>query len=109
MPLADVSPSTHCPAHAHDTHTHTQLPTACSLANAINQFEGGVVLVSHDMRLISQVAKDIYECDHKKVTRLSGDIMSYKDMLSKRLQDAAEKFEKDRRARASAGSGARTG
>ena len=31
-----------------------------SLAEAINAFEGGVVLVSHDMRLISQVAKQIW-------------------------------------------------
>ena len=30
------------------------------------------------MRLISQVAKDIYECDHKKITRYPGDILSYK-------------------------------
>lgn len=86
---------------------HLDIETIDSLANAINAFEGGVVLVSHDMRLISQVAKDIYECDHKKVTRFNGDIMQYKTMLSKRLEDAAEKFEKDRRARAGAGSGAR--
>ena len=31
-----------------------------ALANAINEFEGGMVLVSHDMRLISQVAKEIW-------------------------------------------------
>jgi len=35
-----------------------------SLARAINSFAGGVVLVSHDMRLISQVAKEIWICDH---------------------------------------------
>ena len=34
-----------------------------SLANAINEFAGGVVLVSHDMRLISQVAKEIWIVD----------------------------------------------
>ena len=27
-----------------------------SLATALKEFEGGVILVSHDMRLISQVA-----------------------------------------------------
>lgn len=29
-----------------------------ALAKAVNEFEGGMVLVSHDMRLISQVAKE---------------------------------------------------
>ena len=36
-----------------------------ALADAINDFSGGIVLVSHDMRLISQVAKEIWICDHK--------------------------------------------
>jgi len=36
-----------------------------ALADAINDFNGGIVLVSHDMRLISQVAKEIWICDHK--------------------------------------------
>lgn len=31
-----------------------------ALAKAVNEFEGGLVLVSHDMRLISQVAKEIW-------------------------------------------------
>lgn len=39
-----------------------------SLAKAINQFEGGVVLVSHDMRLISQVAREIWLCDNLTVS-----------------------------------------
>ena len=36
-----------------------------ALADAINDFNGGIVLVSHDMRLIGQVAKEIWICDHK--------------------------------------------
>lgn len=38
-----------------------------SLAKAINAFTGGLVLVSHDFRLISQVAKEIWVCDRKSV------------------------------------------
>ena len=36
---------------------HLDMETIDALARAINNFEGGMLLVSHDMRLISQVAK----------------------------------------------------
>jgi len=36
-----------------------------ALAKAVNEFDGGLVLVSHDMRLIGQVAKEIWICDNK--------------------------------------------
>jgi energy-coupling factor transporter ATP-binding protein EcfA2 len=49
-----------------------------ALAKAINEFEGGMVLVSHDMRLISQVAKEIWICDNKTIAPYKGDILSFK-------------------------------
>jgi len=36
------------------------------------------VLVSHDMRLISQVANEIWICDNKTITKYQGDIQSFK-------------------------------
>ena len=45
-----------------------------SLAKAINEFSGGMVLVSHDFRLINQVAKEIWVVDQKKVSKWQGDI-----------------------------------
>jgi hypothetical protein len=49
-----------------------------ALALAVNAFDGGLVLVSHDMRLISQVAKEIWICDNKRITKYKGDIQSFK-------------------------------
>jgi ATP-binding cassette subfamily F protein 2 len=49
-----------------------------SLARAINSFKGGCILVSHDMRLISQVTKELWICDHKKVELFRGDILKFK-------------------------------
>ena len=56
-----------------------------SLAKMINNFKGGLGLVSHDMRLISQVAKEIWICDKKKVERYNGDILKFK-LAAKKAQ-----------------------
>lgn len=49
-----------------------------ALAKCLNKFKGGVLMISHDMRLISQCAEEIYICDHKKITKYTGDIMKFK-------------------------------
>ena len=54
-----------------------------ALAIAVNKFSGGLVLVSHDMRLISQVAKEIWICDNKTIEKYRGDIMNFKMDLRK--------------------------
>lgn len=56
-----------------------------ALAEAINEFEGGVVLVSHDFRLLSQVAKEIWVVDFG-VTSWDGDIQSYKESLKQGMK-----------------------
>jgi len=38
---------------------HLDIDTIDALADAIDQFNGGVILVSHDMRLIDLVCEDI--------------------------------------------------
>jgi ATP-binding cassette subfamily F protein 2 len=48
------------------------------LARAINNYQGGLVLVSHDFRLIDAVAKEIWVCDKKTVSVWKGDIREYK-------------------------------
>jgi ATP-binding cassette subfamily F protein 2 len=65
--------------------THTQhvwqlyqMESIDALAKAVNEFEGGLILVSHDMRLISQVANEIWMCDNKTITPYKGDIQSFK-------------------------------
>ena len=59
-----------------------------SLALAIKQFSGGVVLVSHDFKLLEQVAENIWVCEHKTITPWKGDIQGYKQHL--RLQMAKD-------------------
>lgn len=64
---------------------HLDIETIDSLADAIRNFEGGLVLVSHDFRLINQVAEEIWVCEHKTVTKWNGDIVAYKNHLKKNV------------------------
>ncbi|KAK9447274.1 P-loop containing nucleoside triphosphate hydrolase protein [Limtongia smithiae] len=61
------------------------IPTIDSLAEAINEFSGGVVVVSHDFRLLDKIAKDIYVCNNKTTTRWDGSILTYKSSLAKNI------------------------
>lgn len=58
------------------------LLTIDSLAEAINAFNGGVVVVSHDFRLLDKVAKDIFVIENKTATRWDGSILDYKKSLA---------------------------
>lgn len=73
---------------------HLDMETIDSLAEAINDFEGGLVLVSHDFRLISQVADAIWICEKETVTPWKGDILSYKDSLKQKVLKANAKRKK---------------
>merc|ERR1739848_90668 len=57
----------------------------------LNGFDGGVVLVSHDFRLIDQVADTIWICEKNTVTKWEGNIISYKDHLKAKVMKEAKK------------------
>uniref|UniRef100_A0A915B3G1 ABC transporter domain-containing protein n=1 Tax=Parascaris univalens TaxID=6257 RepID=A0A915B3G1_PARUN len=64
---------------------HLDMESIDALAEAINCFSGGVILVSHDFRLVHQVAEEIWICDHQAITKWDGDIFSYKKFLRKHI------------------------
>ncbi|XP_078234324.1 ATP-binding cassette sub-family F member 2 isoform X1 [Pogona vitticeps] len=66
---------------------HLDIETIDALADAINDFEGGMMLVSHDFRLIQQVAQEIWVCEKRTITKWPGDILSYKEHLKSKLVD----------------------
>lgn len=73
---------------------HLDIETIDALAEALNDFDGGLVLVSHDFRLISQVVDEIWICEHKKITKWDKDIYEYKAHLAKVVQKQLAKLAK---------------
>ncbi|PHH54767.1 ABC transporter ATP-binding protein ARB1 [Ceratocystis fimbriata CBS 114723] len=63
------------------------IPTIDSLADAINAFSGGVVVVSHDFRLLDKIANQILVCDNRTIKPWEGTISEYKNYLRKRMID----------------------
>ena len=75
-------------SHPHPTQqdeptNHLDIESIDSLAKAINEWDGGMVLVSHDFRLISQVANEIWVVEGGKVDKWPGSITDYKAHLKK--------------------------
>ncbi|KAI4602087.1 ABC transporter ATP-binding protein arb1 [Pestalotiopsis sp. 9143b] len=61
------------------------IPTIDALADAIKEFNGGVIVVSHDFRLLDKIAKEILVCENKTITRWDGTIGEYKNSLRKKM------------------------
>jgi len=88
---------------------HLDLETIESLAMALNNFEGGVVLVSHDERLISLVVDEIWIVKKGdmtsnppvpgSVTVFNGSFDDYKDMLRQEFSGGNLLSEKRKAAR----------
>ena len=53
-------------------------------ASAIQSYDGGLVLVSHDLRLIEQVAEEVWNVENGGVRIFRGDIRQYKEKLEKK-------------------------
>ena len=68
---------------------HLDMESVDALAEALIDFQGGVVLVSHDARLISQVCDDersqVWIVDHGTVTEYAGSFDEYKDELIREI------------------------
>lgn len=57
---------------------HLDMETIDSLSEAINNFNGAVVVVSHDTRLIKNISNQIFLVKDKTVKRYEGTIMDYR-------------------------------
>lgn len=68
---------------------HLDIETIEALGKAINKFTGGLILVSHDERLIRMVCKELWVCGNGTVKSIEGGIDEYKKIVLKELAEAA--------------------
>lgn len=75
-----------------------------ALVAAVAQFEGGVVLVSHDARLILETDCTLWVCGNKTAKVFDGDFDDYRDALLEELeeQEANAAYEAELKAAAAA-------
>uniref|UniRef100_A0A1A8R911 ATP-binding cassette sub-family F member 3 n=1 Tax=Nothobranchius pienaari TaxID=704102 RepID=A0A1A8R911_9TELE len=65
---------------------HLDMETIEALAKALNKFKGGVILVSHDERLIRLVCKELWVCESGNVRRVDGGFDEYRDILQEQFK-----------------------
>lgn len=70
------------------THFFVQCRTIEALGQAINNYKGGVILVSHDERLIRMVCKELWICGEGTVRSIDGGFDEYRKIVEKELEAA---------------------
>lgn len=58
-----------------------------ALIDAVNAYEGAVIVVSHDARLIREAECELYECADQNCVVLDGDFDDYRQLILERLVD----------------------
>ncbi|KAI9451534.1 P-loop containing nucleoside triphosphate hydrolase protein [Russula earlei] len=60
---------------------HLDLEGLDGLMSALRTWNGGVILISHDERFITAVAKELWVCGDGTVRKFNGDVEAYKSLI----------------------------
>ncbi|KPM42566.1 Protein GCN20 [Neonectria ditissima] len=61
---------------------HLDIEAMDALAEALNEFQGGVLMVSHDVTMLQAVCKSLWVCDGGTVEKFPGDVQAYKKRIA---------------------------
>ena len=53
-----------------------------ALSLALRQFQGGVLMVSHDVTMLQNVCTSLWVCENGTVEKFPGDVQAYKRRIS---------------------------
>jgi len=64
---------------------HLDIETIEALGHALIKYKGGVILVSHDERLLKMVCQELWVCSKGKVWSIDGGLDEYRAMVEKEM------------------------
>jgi len=67
---------------------HLDIEAMDALSEALQKFQGGVLMVSHDVTLLQNVCTSLWVCDKGTVKKFDGDINAYKKMIIAQANEA---------------------
>ncbi|CAG8973992.1 hypothetical protein HYALB_00011570 [Hymenoscyphus albidus] len=67
---------------------HLDIEAMDALSQALQAFQGGVLMVSHDVTMLQTVCKSLWVCDNGTVEKFPGDVAAYKKRITEQA-DAA--------------------
>lgn len=81
---------------------HLDLESIEALCNAINNFQGGILVVTHDSRLIRKTNMQIWIAGDQNVKPFRGELEDYKEMIREQFAVEEKRKEMERNAKADA-------
>ncbi|KAK7421519.1 ATP-binding cassette, regulator of translational elongation [Neonectria magnoliae] len=67
---------------------HLDIEAMDALAEALNEFQGGVLMVSHDVTMLQAVCTSLWVCDGGTVEKFPGDVQAYKKRIASQANSA---------------------
>jgi ATP-binding cassette subfamily F protein 3 len=67
---------------------HLDIEAMDALSSALNAFQGGVLMVSHDVTMLQNVCTSLWVCDKGVVEKFPGDVKAYKKRISAQANEA---------------------
>ena len=61
---------------------HLDIEAMDALSTALREFQGGVLMVSHDVTMLEKVCSSLWICDHGTVEHFDGTVKDYKKRIS---------------------------
>lgn len=61
---------------------HLDIEAMDALSEALQAFEGGVLMVSHDVTMLQTVCKSLWVCENGTVEKFPGDVQAYKRRIA---------------------------
>ncbi|KAI1429750.1 P-loop containing nucleoside triphosphate hydrolase protein [Xylaria sp. FL1777] len=67
---------------------HLDIEAMDALAEALNEFQGGVLMVSHDVTMLQTVCNSLWVCENGTVWKFPGDVQQYKKRITAQADQA---------------------